>query len=24
LIWYHCNEGSFAVCEDDNTCKDSS
>jgi hypothetical protein len=24
LIWYHCKEGSFAICEDDNTCKDSS
>ena len=24
LIWYHCKEGSFAVCEDDNTCKDGS
>ena len=24
LIWYHCKEGSFAICEDDNTCKDGS
>jgi hypothetical protein len=24
LIWYHCKEGSYAVCEDDNTCVDGS
>lgn len=24
LIWYDCKEGSYALCEDDNTCKDSS
>jgi len=24
LTWYHCKEGSYAVCEDDNTCKEGS
>ena len=24
LIWYHCKEGSYAVCEDDNTCEEGS
>jgi hypothetical protein len=24
LIWYHCKEGSYPICEDDNTCEDGS
>jgi hypothetical protein len=24
LTWYHCKEGSYALCEDDNTCADGS
>jgi hypothetical protein len=24
LIWYHCKEGSYPICEDDNTCTDGS
>ncbi len=24
LVWYHCKEGSYAICEDDNSCKEGS